>query len=62
MVGLEADLAAEGRLDLALVPAGSREEGATELDLDEYLGVERAEGRVEGCARDTGVDVVGRSG
>lgn len=44
MVGLEADLATEGRLDLALVPTSAREEGAAELDLDEHLRVERTEG------------------
>ena len=61
MVGLETDLAAERRLDFALVSARAGEERAAQLDLDEELGVEGAGGRVEGRAGDAGVDVVGCS-
>ena len=58
-VGLEAKLAAERGLDLALVASGAGEEGAAELRLDEKLGVEFARGGVEGRSRDGGVDNVG---
>ena len=61
MVRLEADLAGERGLDLALVPARSGEERAAELDLDEDLRVEGAEGGVEGRAGNSRVDVVGGS-
>ena len=58
-VGLEAQLAVQRGLDLALVPARAGEDRAPELGLDEELGVEELGGRVEGRAGDGGVDVVG---
>ncbi len=59
-VGLETELAAEGRLDLTLVAARAGEERTTELRLDEELSVEELRRRVEGGSGDRGVDVVGR--
>ena len=58
-VGLQPDLAAQRRLDLALVAARAGEERAAELGLDEELGVEDGGSRVEGDTRDSGVNVVG---
>ena len=58
-VGLKAELAAERRLDLALVATRSGEQRAAELSLDEELGVEELGGRVEGRSGDGRVDVVG---
>ncbi len=57
-VGLEAQLAAERALDLALVSARAGEERAAQLRLDEELRVELLRGRVEGRAGDARVDVV----
>ena len=54
----EAELAAEGRLDLADVGAVAGEEGALEEGLDEELRVERAGRGVERRAGDRRVDVV----
>ena len=59
----QAELASEGRLDLADVRAVAGEERALEERLDEELRVERAGRRVEGRARDRRVDpVLGRDG
>ena len=58
VVRLEAQLAVQRGLDLALVPARAGEDRAPELGLDEELGVEELGGRVEGRAGDGGVDVV----
>ncbi len=60
-VGLQAQLAAEGRHYLALVAAVPGEERALELGLDEELSVEQLGSRVERRAGDGRVDVVGRS-
>ena len=61
VVRLQPHLALERGLDLTLVPARAGEESATELGLDEELGVEELGGRVEGRARNRRVDEVGRS-
>ena len=60
-VGLETKLAVERGLDLTLVAAGSGEERTPKLGFNKELGVKELGGRVEGCSRDGGVDVVGRS-
>ena len=56
-VGLQTNLAAERRHDLALVRAITGEEGALELSLNKELSVERERRRVEGSAGDGGVDL-----
>ena len=56
MVRLEANLATERGLDLALVAAGTGEQRAAELGLDEELSVETVGSRVEGSAWDRGVN------
>ena len=58
-VGLETELAVERRLDLALVAARAGEQRAAELGLDEELSVKDLWSRIEGCARNGGVDLVG---
>ena len=58
-VGLKAELAAERRLDLALVATRSGEQRAAELSLDEELRVENLGCRVEWRARDRRVDLIG---
>ena len=60
MVGLQADLAAEWRLDFSYVWAAAGEERPAKLRLDEELSVEPIRCRVEGGARDRSIDY-GRS-
>jgi hypothetical protein len=59
-VTLQADLAGQRRLDLALVCAISWEERAAQLRLDEELCVKERRRRVERCAGDRWVNVVRR--
>ena len=61
VVRLETHLAAEGRGHRALNTAAAGEGLAAELGLDEELSVKDLWSRVEGCARDGGVDLVGGS-
>ena len=58
-VGLEAQLAVERGLDLALVAARAWEYSAAELSLDKELSVEEPRGGIEGRSGDGRVDVVG---
>ena len=61
MIRLQTHLATERGRHLAVDTALSGERLATELGLDEELGVEDSGGRVEGRARDRVVDAVGCS-
>ena len=60
-VGLEAQLAVERGLDLALVAARAWEYSAAELSLDKELSVEEPRGGIEGRSGDGRVDKVGGS-
>ena len=56
VVGLQADLAAERRLDFAYVRAAAGEQRPAKLRLDEELGIESVGRRVKGSAGDSTVN------
>ena len=61
MVGLKADLASQSGFNLSLVSTRAGEESASELDLNEELGVEGGRCRVERCSGDCRIHMVGCS-
>ena len=61
MVGLEADLSVQGRLDLALVSTSAGEYSTAKLNLDKELRVEDAGRRIERRSGNGRVNMVGGS-
>jgi hypothetical protein len=57
-VGLETDFTGKRRHNFTLVPSGAREEGTSELSLNEELCVKSERSRVEWSSWDRWVDVV----